>query len=106
MPRHAVRTSFKKGCKPGPGRPKGSVGGRLTALARLDVMLNKAKNLKRLDRFLQKAFDKDPIKFFKDFVMPLVPRNQIITVEGAEKLPVRILFPDKKKVKHVTAKVQ
>ena len=94
MARSRNNGSFKKGCKAGPGRPKGSVGGRAAALARLDVMLAKDKNLKKLDRELQKAFDAGPIAFFQDIVMPLIPRSQIIKMEGDNRVPIRVMFPE------------
>ena len=84
---------FEKGGPGGPGRPKGKLGGRALALLRLDKMLARSENLDKLDGALQAEFDLDPVLFFKQIVMPLIPKNQVIKLEGAEKLPVRITMP-------------
>ena len=55
------------------GRPKGSYGGRIQALAELDRLLARGKNKKLLAQALEKEFQADPAKFFKTVVMPLLP---------------------------------
>ena len=57
------------------GRPKGSYGGRIMALASLDKLLAKKKNQKALMDALEKDLMKDPVYFFKTVVMPLLPRE-------------------------------
>ena len=57
------------------GRVKGSCGGRALALAAMDRMLAKSKNKAKLEREMDDLFQKDPMKFFKDFVMPLLPKE-------------------------------
>lgn len=57
------------------GRPKGSYGGRIMALASLDRLLAKKKNQKALMDALEKDLLKDPVYFFKTVVMPLLPRE-------------------------------
>ena len=57
------------------GRPKGSYGGRIMALASLDRLLAKKKNQKALMDALEKDLMKDPVYFFKTVVMPLLPRE-------------------------------
>lgn len=57
------------------GRPKGSYGGRIMALASLDTLLAKKKNQKALMAALEKDLLKDPVRFFKTVIMPLLPRE-------------------------------
>ena len=57
------------------GRPKGSHGGRIMALASLDTLLAKKKNQKALMAALEKDLLKDPVRFFKTVIMPLLPRE-------------------------------
>ena len=57
------------------GRPKGSSGGRVQALAALDVMLAKKKNQRALVKALESELLGDPVRFFKTIIMPLLPRE-------------------------------
>ena len=57
------------------GRPKGSYGGRIKALAALDRMLGKKKNQTVLMKALEKEFLNSPVRFFRTIVMPLLPRE-------------------------------
>lgn len=57
------------------GRPKGSSGGRILALASLDQLLTRKKNQKALMGALEKDLLKDPVRFFKTVIMPLLPRE-------------------------------
>ena len=67
---------FEPGVSGNPnGRPKGSSGGRVQALAALDVMLGKKKNQRALVKALQDEFMGDPVRFFKTVIMPLLPRE-------------------------------
>lgn len=54
--------------------------GRKAALQVLDVMLSDARNLAQLRAAFQVEFDSDPVKFFKAFVMPLLPKD--VDVKG------------------------
>lgn len=65
--------TFSQGALPGPGRPKGRVGGRAMALQTLDAMLGEERNQENLRHALQANFDNDPVKFFKQIIMPLLP---------------------------------
>jgi len=56
-------------------RPKGALGGRALALKTLDVMLGKERNQENLMNALQANFDADPVRFFKQIVMPLLPQD-------------------------------
>lgn len=82
------------GAPPGPGRPKGSCSGRTKALLLLDRILSKEKNLEELRRALLRHFHKNPVRFFRQFVIPLVPKEALIKLETPEKAKVRILFGD------------
>ncbi len=67
---------FKPGISGNPrGRPKGSCGGRMQALAVLDKLLAGKKTRKALHYALEVEFEKSPINFFKSIVMPLLPRD-------------------------------
>lgn len=57
------------------GRPKGSYGGRIQALAGLDKLLARKKNQQALIRALEAELQSDPVRFFKGVIMPLLPRE-------------------------------
>jgi len=57
------------------GRKKGSCGGRALALASMDRMLAKGPNRKQLDQEMEEEFQENPMKFFRDYVMPLLPKE-------------------------------
>ena len=57
------------------GRPKGSHGGRIQALASLDKLVARKKNQKALIRALEADLQADPVRFFKTVIMPLLPRE-------------------------------
>ncbi len=63
------------------GRPKGSYGGRIQALAVLDRLLAKSGNRKLLAVALQKEFKEDPSRFFKSVIMPLLPKESKVAVD-------------------------
>ena len=64
------------GSKPGPGRPKGRTG-RCAAVAGLDRVLARSRNRKALEQALQASFDRDPVKFFLEIAVPLMPRKAL-----------------------------
>ena len=57
------------------GRPKGSYGGRIMALASLDKLLARRKNQRALIRALEADLQANPVRFFKSVIMPLLPRE-------------------------------
>jgi len=68
--------SFENGESGNPnGRPKGSYGGRIMALASLDTLLAKKKNQKALMAALEQDLLEEPVRFFKTVIMPLLPRE-------------------------------
>ena len=64
------------------GRPKGSVGGRQRTLQLLDSIINEPDNIEALRQAMAKAMLEDPMKFFRQIIMPLLPteaRHEIAT---------------------------
>ena len=57
------------------GRPRGSLGGRAQALAALDRMLSKECNQQAIFDALEKELQADPARFFRNTVVPLIPRS-------------------------------
>jgi hypothetical protein len=69
-------SQFQPGVSGNPaGRPKGTSGGRVQALAALDVMLGKRKNQRALVKALETELLGNPVRFFKTIIMPLLPRE-------------------------------
>jgi hypothetical protein len=64
------------------GRKKGALGGRMQALLCLDKMLARRKTQATLIRALDDEFKKNPIGFFKNIVMPLLPKEAKLTVDA------------------------
>ena len=48
----------------------------------LDRLMARSKNKKKLALALQRKFDKDPVGFFKGFIMPLLPKESKVAVES------------------------
>ncbi len=63
------------------GRPKGAYGGRIQALATLDQILGRKKNLVALEKALEAEFKKDPVRFFKGIIMPLLPKESKLELD-------------------------
>lgn len=78
------------------GRPKGAVSGRTKALLILDEVLNEAKVEEAIRNALRAAVLKSPLSFFKAIVMPLIPKENLLTMrtedDDATKHQVRIIF--------------
>ena len=70
---------FQPGGAPGPGRPKGSVGGRAQAIAIIDSIIT--DNADDLRAALLAAFKKNPVAFWQKFGFPLVPQALVAKVE-------------------------
>jgi hypothetical protein len=72
------------------GRPKS---GRALALDVLDELLSETKVRKRIKADLRLAIMMNGFEFFKDIIMPLVPKQHLLSgMETNEKLPIRITF--------------
>ena len=72
-------TRFIPGGAPGPGRPKGSVGGRAQAIALIDQIIS--ENADDLRAALLQAFKKNPVSFWTRYGFPLVPQALVAKVE-------------------------
>ena len=73
---------FESGHSGNPGgRPKGSYGGRIQALAGLDKLLARKKNQQALILALEKELQANPIRFFKTVIMPLLPKESKLSVD-------------------------
>ena len=70
------------------GKPKGCVGGRSRALKVLDDMLVQEENLAALETALKAELHKNPIRFFRTIVMPLLPHDARIEVQSAPQVMV------------------
>lgn len=70
---------FQPGGTPGPGRPKGSVGGRAQAIALIDSIITENGN--ELRAALEKEFHASPTKFWQKYGFPLVPQSLVAKVE-------------------------
>ena len=58
------------------GNPGGAAGrrcGRSKAIAALDEMLSEGANLEALRNAMQDYFQKSPVRFFRQIIMPLLP---------------------------------
>ena len=74
---------FQPGVSGNPsGRPKGATGGRAQALASLDVIMGKQRNKRLLEQALEDEFRRDPVRFFKSVMMPLLPKESKISCEN------------------------
>jgi len=71
------------------GRPRS---GRGLALEVLDELLEDAGNLKKLRANLQEMFDTSPSLFFREYVMPLVPKESLVQLETSVAVPVRVVL--------------
>ena len=65
------------------GRPKGSYGGRIQALATLDKLMARRKNQRLLLEALDTKFREDPVRFFKTVIMPLLPTAAKVSFDRA-----------------------
>ena len=64
------------------GGPKGSYGGRIQALACLDKLMASKKKQRALIAALDKEFTKDPVRFFRTFIMPLLPKESKLAIDN------------------------
>jgi len=73
---HAPREAGKRPrFAPGnPGRPKG-LSGRSAALARFDAVCKNKRNLSAIEKALSAECQRDPLAFWKDYIVPLLPKG-------------------------------
>jgi hypothetical protein len=58
-------------------------------------MLADAPNVKKLRQSMQELFDASPVMFFRDFVMPLLPKQSALEVFGKDKAALQIVLTEK-----------
>jgi hypothetical protein len=63
------------------GRPKGSYGGRIQALALLDRIMAQSQRKRKLEAAMITEFEKNPMLFFKSVIMPLLPKESKMQVD-------------------------
>jgi hypothetical protein len=69
------------------GRGKGNVGGRAQALLLLDSLMAEEGNKAKLRDAMQANFNANPMRFFRQIIMPLLPRDVMLKMgeDGAVK---------------------
>ena len=67
-----------------PGRPKGvkNHDGLQAVLNMFKDLISKESNLKKLEKAMQLAFDKQPLYFYSKYVMPILPRDIKLDTPG------------------------
>ena len=50
-------------------------------MATLDVIMSRNRNKRKLEKALEAEFERDPIRFFKSILMPLMPREAKVACE-------------------------
>ena len=63
------------------GKPKGCVHGRSRALKILDCLLDEDATLTALHDALEAEFHKNPVRFFRTIIMPLLPHEAKVTTQ-------------------------
>ena len=85
-PNHDPKTGkFIPGNGAAPGLGRGA-SGRTKALRILDAMMAKDENQERLGKALQASFEKNPVKFFRTFVVPLLPKESRVEMANEGKV--------------------
>lgn len=64
------------------GRPKGTYNGRIRALATLDSFMSDPQVQNDLHAAFREAFQKNPMRFFRQIVMPLLPAQTKLTLDA------------------------
>lgn len=77
------RGRFKTG---NPGKQAGTKCGRARALAILDKMLEAEGNLEVLQKALEADFHKNPMRFFRQIIMPLLPKETKVEMQAEGKV--------------------
>jgi hypothetical protein len=70
---------FQPGCTPGPGRPKGTVGGRARAVQIIDALITEHGD--KLYDALEAEFLKNPPRFWLKYGASLLPQTLLAKVE-------------------------
>lgn len=92
-------TRFKPGNKAhlgGTNRGGNRFSGRSLVLHALDAVLARKKNIKAFKDAMQAEIDKDPMTFFRNTIVPLLPPGAVGNPENGEsKVALRISFEPK-----------
>lgn len=72
------------------GKPRGAVHARARALAILDQILDEAETREALRDALRRYVLKDPVRAFRNLVMPLLPKEGRLEVDNNE--PRRVIW--------------
>jgi hypothetical protein len=75
-------TRFVPGGAPGPGRPRGAVGGRTKAIQIIDNLIT--KHADKLEEALEAELLKNPVRFWQRYGLPLVPQAMVARVETTQ----------------------
>lgn len=59
------------------GRPVGSGSGRTRVLSILDEILSEADSLEAMHAAFTAEFKENPVRFFREIIMPLLPREAV-----------------------------
>ena len=65
------------------GPKKGTKCGRSKALAALDQVIGRKRNIASLQRALEDNFNLNPVRFFKEIIMPLLPKEAKLSVNNS-----------------------
>lgn len=90
-----MKKLFEKG---NPGRKKGAICGRKKALSALDYVAAQAGTQRKLKKMFQDAVAKSPAKFFQLYVMPLLPKETKLELEGDMNIMVQAIISETGKI--------
>ena len=68
------------------GRPKGLLTGRAKAVYTLDQVIAKDENIELIEATLGKTLKENPMWFFVNIIMPLLPKETKGVLEGGDKV--------------------
>jgi hypothetical protein len=79
-------------------------GGRRAAIEAIDAIMGDTENLAHFRERLQEAFDENPLQFYNDFVIPLVPKTHMIEDNTDRGIQINIVM--KREPKQVQSTVR
>ena len=79
-------------------------GGRRAAIEAIDALMGDEDNLALFRERLQEEFEKDPLHFYNEFVIPLVPKTHMIQDNTDKGIQINIVM--KREPKQVQATVR
>lgn len=79
--------------------------GRRCMLMALDVMLSEPSNIQKFYDAAQERFDTDPVGFYKEFVLPVTPKDMVTESGDDSAMPtnvtVNVTLPDNGRDKEI-----